>query len=85
VFRGVNSLGSIVYWTMGIPIGAIAILLVRGVTLEKASRGIYYFVGVFRGEELANPQANHLWRNPTRGLRGSYHHYGTKSCIVRGL
>jgi solute carrier family 6 GABA transporter-like protein 1 len=56
IFKGVNLLGKIVYFTMVMPIIALAVILIRGVTLENASQGIFYYVGVWRGEILSSPE-----------------------------
>jgi hypothetical protein len=59
IFKGVNALGKIVYFTMGIPVIALFAILIRGVTLDRASEGIFYYVGVWRGDTLSSPQ---IWQ-----------------------
>lgn len=60
VFRGVNVLGKIVYFTMGFPIIALVVILVRGVTLENALQGIRYYVGTWRGDTLGDAK---VWQD----------------------
>ena len=42
VWKGIKSVGQIVYVTCLLPYIIIAILLVKGLTLEGANKGIYY-------------------------------------------
>lgn len=52
LFKGVNLVGKIVYFTMGFPVAILVVLLVRGVTLENAGKGISFYVGGFYPEKL---------------------------------
>jgi solute carrier family 6 (neurotransmitter transporter, GABA) member 1 len=60
LFKGVNLLGKIVYVTLGIPFLMLIVLVTRGITLENASRGIHYYVGVWRLEVLGEPS---IWQD----------------------
>ena len=54
MFRGVGLTGRVVYFTMGIPIITIIILIGRGVSLENATEGIKLYFATWRGDTLAS-------------------------------
>lgn len=53
VFRGTGWTGRVVYFTMGLPIIVIFILIGRGVSLPNAGRGVKMYFATWRGETLA--------------------------------
>jgi len=44
VFKGVRVVGKVVMWTVSIPLVLLAVLLVRGITLDGATQGILYYL-----------------------------------------
>lgn len=44
VFRGVKSIGKVVYFTATFPYAILTALLVRALTMDGSSRGILYFI-----------------------------------------
>jgi NSS family neurotransmitter:Na+ symporter len=44
IFKGVHVVGKVVTWTVSLPLVLLAILLVRGVTLNGATEGILYYL-----------------------------------------
>jgi solute carrier family 6 GABA transporter-like protein 1 len=54
IFKGVNALGKLVYFTMGVPMIMLVALVIRGVTLENASDGIRLYIATWRGELLGS-------------------------------
>lgn len=60
IWKGVGLTGRVVYFTMGLPILTIIILLGRGVSLPNATQGIRYAWATWRGDTLANGQ---IWQD----------------------
>ncbi|ETN38323.1 uncharacterized protein HMPREF1541_06357 [Cyphellophora europaea CBS 101466] len=60
IWKGVGLTGRVVYFTMGLPILTIIILMGRGVSLPNATRGIRYAWATWRGDTLANGQ---IWQD----------------------
>eukprot|EP00121_Abeoforma_whisleri_P011876 Awhi_evm1s10958 len=56
LWKGVKATGKVVYVTMLVPLVMLFILLIRGVTLEGASNGIYEYVGKWDMSNLAEGQ-----------------------------
>jgi len=54
IFKGVHIVGKVVMWTVSLPVILLAILLVRGITLPGAAKGIIFYLTP-KWEELANP------------------------------
>ena len=59
LFKGVDSVGKVVYFTTGFPCIILIVLVIRGVTLENAGRGIHFYTGVWNMEQLYTPQ---IWQ-----------------------
>jgi solute carrier family 6 GABA transporter-like protein 1 len=53
MFRGVGLTGRVVYWTIGIPLIMIVILIGRSVSLENAGDGIKLYFATWNGGQLA--------------------------------
>ena len=47
IFRGTKSTGKSVYITSTFPLAMMSILILRGVTLEGASKGLKFYLTVF--------------------------------------
>lgn len=60
IWKGVGLTGRVVYFTMGLPILTIIILMGRGVSLPNASRGIRYAWATWRSDTLANGK---IWQD----------------------
>lgn len=58
--KGVGLTGRVVYFTMGLPVISIIILIGRGVSLPNAADGIRLYFATWRGETLANGQ---IWQS----------------------
>eukprot|EP00121_Abeoforma_whisleri_P001743 Awhi_evm1s1554 len=58
LWKGVKATGRIVYVTMLVPIVMLFILLIRGVTLEGASNGIYEYIGKW---DMSNLSEGQMW------------------------
>eukprot|EP00121_Abeoforma_whisleri_P013987 Awhi_evm1s12905 len=58
LWKGVSATGKVVYLTMLGPIIMLIILLVRGVTLEGASNGIYEYIGKW---DMTNLSEGQMW------------------------
>ncbi|KAJ3215888.1 hypothetical protein HK099_006156 [Clydaea vesicula] len=52
IFKGVDLLGKVVYFTMGVPTVMLVVIVIRGVTLENAWRGMQFYIGTARFETL---------------------------------
>lgn len=61
VFRGVKSIGKVVYFTATFPYFVLTALLIRALTLEGASNGISYFIS----PEWARLQSAAVWGDAT--------------------
>ncbi|KAK0383257.1 hypothetical protein NLU13_9170 [Sarocladium strictum] len=59
IFRGTGWTGRVVYFTMGLPLIVIVILIGRGASLPNAARGIKLYFGEFHGDKLAGTQ---IWQ-----------------------
>lgn len=59
MFKGVAVTGRVVYFTMGLPVISIIILIGRGVSLPNAVDGIRLYFATWRGETLASGQ---IWQ-----------------------
>lgn len=53
IFRGTGWTGRVVYFTMGLPLIVIVILIGRGASLPNAGRGIRMYFATWRSEALA--------------------------------
>ncbi|KAM0718864.1 hypothetical protein Q7P37_005936 [Cladosporium fusiforme] len=60
MFKGTGWTGRIVYFTMGMPLIVMVILIGRGASLENAGRGIKLYFGTFRGEVLSGTK---IWQD----------------------
>ena len=58
--RGVLTTGKVVYFTMGLPLIVLFVLVGRGASLPNARRGISLFWGEFNGGQLAHGQ---IWQD----------------------
>ena len=58
--KGVATTGKVVYFSMGLPIVVLFILIGRGVSLPNAREGICLFWCEFNGDQLANGQ---IWQD----------------------
>eukprot|EP00121_Abeoforma_whisleri_P000604 Awhi_evm1s530 len=56
LWKGVKATGKVVYVTMLVPMVMLIILLIRGVTLEGASNGIYEYIGKWDMKNLSEGQ-----------------------------
>lgn len=54
MFKGIGLTGKVVYFTMGLPLVMIIILLGRGVSLPNAGRGVALYFGSWDGSKLAS-------------------------------
>ncbi|RYP57233.1 hypothetical protein DL769_009621 [Monosporascus sp. CRB-8-3] len=54
MFRGIGLTGRVVYFTMGLPVVMLFILLGRAVSLDNAVEGVKLYMGVWNGEKLAS-------------------------------
>lgn len=59
IFRGVGLTGRVVYWTIGLPIVIVIILVGRSCSLPNASAGVAAFWTTWRPDQLATGQ---LWQ-----------------------
>ncbi|KAL2207317.1 SNF-domain-containing protein [Sarocladium strictum] len=59
IFRGTGWTGRVVYFTMGLPLVVIVILIGRGASLPNAGRGIKLYMGEFHADKLAGTQ---IWQ-----------------------
>ncbi|KAG5983064.1 hypothetical protein E4U55_000862 [Claviceps digitariae] len=59
IFRGVGLTGRVVYFTMGLPIVIIIVLIGRSLSLKNAARGVKLFWGTWNGEKLADGE---IWQ-----------------------
>ncbi|KAG4441874.1 hypothetical protein IFR05_002675 [Cadophora sp. M221] len=59
MFKGVGLTGRVVYFTMGIPIVTVIILIGRAGALPNAIDGIKLYMGVWHNEKLAGPK---IWQ-----------------------
>ncbi|RYO81387.1 hypothetical protein DL764_009774 [Monosporascus ibericus] len=53
MFRGIGLTGRVVYFTMGLPVVMVFILLGRALSLDNAVEGVKLYMGVWHGEKLA--------------------------------
>lgn len=60
LFNGVKTTGKVVYFTMGLPILIVVVLIVRSATLPNAIDGIRLYVGEFNAGQLAGGQ---IWQD----------------------
>lgn len=60
IYKGVAVTGKVVYFTMGLPIIMIIVLIARGATLPGASDGIQLYFGEFNGGQLVGGQ---IWQD----------------------
>ena len=58
--KGVATTGKVVYFSMGLPIVVLFILIGRGASLPNATRGIGLFWAEFNGDQLARGQ---IWQD----------------------
>jgi len=54
LFKGVRVVGKVVMWTVSLPVVLLAVLLVRGITLEGSTQGIIYYLTP-TWDKLADP------------------------------
>ncbi|KAJ4012714.1 hypothetical protein NW752_008433 [Fusarium irregulare] len=59
MFKGVGTTGRVVYFTMGLPVIMLIIILGRSVSLPDARTGIKYYFGEWNGEKLGGGQ---IWQ-----------------------
>ena len=59
IFKGTSWTGKVVYFTMGLPLIVIVILVGRGASLPNAGRGIKLYFGEFHADKLAGTQ---IWQ-----------------------
>lgn len=59
MFKGVGITGRAVYFTMGLPIIMLIILMGRSLSLENAGQGVKYYFAEWHGEKLAGGQ---IWQ-----------------------
>ncbi|KAF4975577.1 hypothetical protein FZEAL_7649 [Fusarium zealandicum] len=59
IFKGVGTTGRVVYFTMGLPVVMMIIILGRSVSLPNASQGIKYYFGEWNGYRLGSGQ---IWQ-----------------------
>ncbi|TLD32850.1 hypothetical protein PspLS_00938 [Pyricularia sp. CBS 133598] len=81
MFNGVGLTGRVVYFTMGLPIVMIIILLGRGVSMENAVDGIKLYVAEWHSEKLGQPAiwqaaASHIFFSIGAGM-GYYTSYAS--------
>lgn len=57
--KGVGTTGRVVYFTMGLPVIMIIILIGRAASLPNAGRGVKYYFGEWNGSKLADGQ---IWQ-----------------------
>ena len=55
VSKGIQSTGKVAYFTATFPYMMLTVLVIRGVTLPGASKGLYYFLTP-DWKQLANPE-----------------------------
>ena len=54
MFKGIAVTGRAIYFTMGLPIVMLIVLLGRSVSLENAARGVRYYFAEWHGDKLAS-------------------------------
>ena len=54
LFKGVRIVGKVVMWTVSVPLVLLAVLLVRGITLDGSTQGIIYYLTP-TWDKLADP------------------------------
>jgi solute carrier family 6 GABA transporter-like protein 1 len=59
MFKGVGITGRAVYFTMGLPVVMLIILMGRSLSLENAGQGVKYYFAEWHGEKLAGGQ---IWQ-----------------------
>lgn len=54
MFKGVGTTGRVVYFTMGLPVVMLIVILGRSLSLENATRGVKYYFAEWNGSKLAS-------------------------------
>ncbi|XP_060687950.1 uncharacterized protein LOC132820048 [Hemiscyllium ocellatum] len=59
--KGIKSSGKVVYFTATLPYVILTILLIRGLTLEGASKGIEFYIGI--QSDFSKLAEGHVWKD----------------------
>ncbi|XP_072450895.1 sodium- and chloride-dependent neutral and basic amino acid transporter B(0+)-like isoform X1 [Chiloscyllium punctatum] len=59
--KGIKSSGKVVYFTATLPYVILTVLLIRGLTLEGASKGIEFYIGI--QSDFSKLAEGHVWKD----------------------